>query len=355
MEKIVQPGALAEVEQLEREILSSIAQASTPEELEGVRIRYLARKGSLSQLLDRIGQFPKEIRPEIGRKANALKERAWAAFEDRKKELKARAQATLLDPTLPGRPVVSGSLHPILELRARIVQIFRTLGFALADGPEVETEYYNFDALNTPPDHPARTEQDTFYLADQELALEWDQGQPKKGRLLLRPQTSPVQVRVMQSHKPPIRVIAPGRCYRRDEIDATHHIAFFQVEGLVVDEGISVCELKGTLEVFFRELLGKDLEFRFRPHYFPFTEPSFEVDARRPGRMFHGKEWLELCGCGMVHPKVLQGVGLDPERYQGFAFGFGIDRFAMILCEVPDLRFFTENDVRLLQRLSPVV
>jgi phenylalanyl-tRNA synthetase alpha chain len=218
------------IQELEEKILKALEAASSAEELEEVRLRYLARRGPLQSLLDRIGTLPKEIRPEVGRRANALKERVREAFERRKQELGQKLASAVFDATLPGRPVPQGSLHPIFELRARVVEIFRTFGFALADGPEIETEYYNFDALNTPPDHPARTEQDTFYLADQDLELQWDEGKPKKGRLLLRPQTSPVQVRVMEKYPPPIRVIAPGRCYRRDEIDATHHIVFYQVE-----------------------------------------------------------------------------------------------------------------------------
>jgi phenylalanyl-tRNA synthetase alpha chain len=209
----------------------------------------------------------------------------------------------------------------------------------------VEYEHYNFDALNTPPDHPARNEQDTFYLNSK-----FEMRNAKWGRLLLRTQTSPVQIRTMERTAPPVRIIAPGRCFRRDEIDATHGLSFHQMEGLVVGEDVTLAQLKGTLEFFFRELLGSDLKFRFRPHFFPFTEPSFEVDCARPGSQVKGKEWLEIAGCGMVDPNVLAAVGYDAEKYTGFAFGFGIERIAMMVHGIPDLRLFSENDVRFLKQ-----
>jgi len=248
-----------------------------------------------------------------------------------------------VDPTLPGRPTPSGAQHVVTQTLDRITDIFHRLGFALADGSEIETEHHNFDALNTQPDHPARDEADTFYL---------DLPPGPHGRWLLRTQTSPVQIRVLEKRKPPIKIIAPGRCYRRDELDATHGIFFHQVEGLCVGEGIGLPHLKGVLEFFFRELLGEGTKVRLRPHYFPFTEPSFEVDCSIPGKTFRGKEWLEIAGCGLVHPKVLRGVGVDPEKFTGYAFGLGVERIAMVRHGIPDLRLLYENDVRFLKQFA---
>lgn len=248
-----------------------------------------------------------------------------------------------MDPTLPGRPYPSGAVHVVTQTLDRITDIFHRLGFALADGPEIETEHHNFDALNTQPDHPARDEADTFYL---------DLPPGPHGRWLLRTQTSPVQIRVLENRKPPIKIIAPGRCYRRDEVDATHGIFFHQVEGLCVGEGIGLPHLKGVLEFFFRELMGEGTKVRLRPHYFPFTDPSFEVDCSIPGKTFRGKEWLEIAGCGLVHPKVLRGVGVDPEKFSGYAFGLGVERIAMVRHGIPDLRLFYENDVRFLKQFA---
>ena len=344
-----------EIHQLQSEILAALAGVSDAAAVEEIRIKYFAKSGLITPLMEKVGQAPKEQRPVLGKLVNEFKVKVNAAFEERKIALAAAADAASFDETLPGRPVPVGSLHPIHAVRDRAIAIFRRLGFALAEGPDIETEHYNFDALNTPADHPARNEQDTFYLADQSLRLAADGAKPRRGRLLLRTQTSPVQIRVLETATPPVRIVAPGRCYRRDEIDATHGIAFHQMEGLVVDEGVSLAELKGTLELFFRELLGNDLKFRFRPHFFPFTEPSFEVDASRPGTQVKGREWLEICGCGMVHPKVLANAGIDPEKYTGFAFGFGIERIAMMLHRVQDLRHLTDNDARTLGQLTEVI
>ncbi|MGD9896802.1 MAG: phenylalanine--tRNA ligase subunit alpha [Candidatus Methylacidiphilaceae bacterium] len=343
-----------EMQERQSELRAALAGAETIAALEEIRVRYFGRKGEVPRLLASVSTLPPERRREAGCAINAFKEWAEAAIRERRAALAPSSlQNSSFDATLPGRPVAQGSIHPISRMSRRIVEVFRRLGFALADGPEVETEFYNFDALNTPPDHPARNEQDTFFLKDSRLLPATPSR--KDGRLLLRSQTSPVQIRVMEKRQPPIRIVAPGRCYRRDEIDATHSIAFFQVEGLVVDQDVSLRDLKGTLELVFRELLGQETRFRFRPHYFPFTEPSFEIDGLRPGGSKTGKEWLELCGCGMVHPKVLSGAGIDPDRYSGFAFGFGIERLLMIVEEVPDLRLFTENDIRFLQNQnSPV-
>lgn len=344
---------LEEIVSLKEKILAAIAGAIDADALEAVRIQYLARSGSLPVLLEKMATVPKEERPAVGKAANEAKNAVATAFETRKAELTAAKEAADFDPTLPGRCDAPGSLHPVLKVRDRAIEIFRRLGFALADGPDIENEVFNFDALNTPPDHPARNEQDTFYLKEDDLApsLGLD-GKSPGGRRLMRTQTSTVQIHAMLQRPPPVRVIAPGRCYRRDEIDATHGMSFFQMEGLVVDEGVTLADLKGTLEYFFRELLGEDLKFRFRPHFFPFTEPSFEVDCARSGGQVKGKEWLEICGCGMVDPEVFRQVGYDPDKYTGYAFGFGLERIAIMLHGVPDLRFFTENDVRFLRQFS---
>jgi phenylalanyl-tRNA synthetase alpha chain len=266
------------------------------------------------------------------------------ALEARTTKLAAAAEEAELaqiDPTLPGRARVVGSLHPLQHLQRRAVEIFRRMGFALAEGPDIETEWHCFDALNTPPDHPARNEQDTFYLPD--------------GRLL-RTHTSSVQIRTMERETPPIRIIAPGAAYRRDEVDATHLAQFTQMEGLYVDEGVTLGDLKGTLEYFFRELFGPDTKVRFRPHFFPFTEPSYEIDVRAAA-LGGCERWLELAGCGMVDPAVFEKINerhgdraFDPDKVTGFAFGFGLERLAMILYGVPDIRMFVENDQRFLSQ-----
>ena len=342
-----------EIISLKEQILAALAGAADADALEAVRIQYLARSGALPQLLEKMGSVPKEQRPLVGKAANEAKQAVAAAYEARKSSLTAASESADFDPTLPGRYEAPGSLHPVLQVRDRAIQIFRRLGFALADGPDIENEVFNFDALNTPLDHPARNEQDTFYLREE--GLEPSRGLDGKsigGRRLMRTQTSTVQIHTMLQQPPPIRIIAPGRCFRRDEIDATHGMSFFQMEGLVVDEGVTLADLKGTLEYFFRELLGEDLKFRFRPHFFPFTEPSFEVDCSRAGSQVRGKEWLEICGCGMVDPEVFRQVGYDSEKYSGYAFGFGIERIAIMRHGIPDLRLFSENDVRFLRQFS---
>jgi phenylalanyl-tRNA synthetase alpha chain len=342
-----------EIIALRDEILAAVAGATDADALEAVRIRYLGRNGSLPQLLEGMAAVPKEQRPAVGRVANEAKQAVAAAFEARKAGLASATASAGSDSTLPGRHEPAGSLHPVLQVRDRAIEIFRRLGFALADGPDIENEVFNFDALNTLPDHPARNEQDTFYLDETGLAPSpgLRPGSPG-GRRLLRTQTSTVQIRAMLAQPPPLRIVAPGRCYRRDEIDATHGMSFFQMEGLVVDEGVTLGDLKGTLEYFFRELLGGDLKFRFRPHFFPFTEPSFEVDCARAGSQVKGREWLEICGCGMVDPAVFEQVGYDPEKVTGYAFGFGLERIAIMRHAIPDLRLFSENDVRFLRQFS---
>jgi phenylalanyl-tRNA synthetase alpha chain len=284
----------------------------------------------------------KDDKPRIGKLLNDVRNAVTAALDERKAALLADADAAAfagVDATLPGTASRLGSLHPITQLQDRAIQIFRRMGFALADGPDIETEWHCFDALNTPADHPARNEQDTFYLPD--------------GRLL-RTHTSTIQIRTMETSAPPIRIIAPGAAYRRDEVDATHLAQFNQMEGLYVAEGVSVGDLKGTLEFFFRELFGSDAQFRFRPHFFPFTEPSFEVDIKATA-LGAADKWLEIAGCGMVDPAVFEAINgrrgdraYDPEKYTGFAFGFGLDRLAMIMSGTPDIRYFTQNDQRFL-------
>lgn len=334
---------LAELDQIRSAAESDLAAIRSALELDTARVRFLGRQGVLAQLGEQMRSLAKEERPAAGKKLNEVRAAVTAAFEDAGRRFAAQAEAGALasvDFTLPGTPALpAGALHPLTQLQDRAVQIFRRMGFALADGPDVDDEFHCFDALNTPPDHPARNEQDTFYLPD--------------GRLL-RTHTSTVQIRTMETQAPPVRIISPGAAYRRDEVDATHLAQFNQMEGLVVDEGVTVADLKGTLEFFFRELFGAKTAVRFRPHFFPFTEPSFEVDLKSPA-LRGGERWLEICGCGMVDPAVFERVNgsrgdeaYDPEKYTGFAFGFGLERLAMILLELPDIRLLIENDVRFL-------
>jgi phenylalanyl-tRNA synthetase alpha chain len=331
-----------QIPELEREAAAALEAATDAKGIEDARLKFLSRKGAVPALMERLKEVPGEKKREVGQRLNELKGRVQSFFDAAKERVESAAEEGGIDATLPGRPIPDGHLHLITQVTDRIVGIFRRLGFSIAEGPDVETEWHNFDALNTPPDHPARNEQDTFYLdrpAD-----------PKYGRFLLRTQTSPVQIRVMQSQQPPVRVICPGRCYRRDEIDATHSSSFHQVEGLSVDRGVSLADLKGTLEFFFRELLGPGTRMRFRPHFFPFTEPSFEVDLSSESLGRTGKDWLEIAGCGMVDPAVFQAVGYDPETYTGYAFGLGVERIVMILHGIPDIRLFEQNDLRFLRQ-----
>ncbi|MCX6966165.1 MAG: phenylalanine--tRNA ligase subunit alpha [Verrucomicrobia bacterium] len=331
-----------QIEQLRAEALAALASAGDEAALEAVRVKFLGRTGSISVLSEGMKSLSKDDKPRVGKLLNEARNAVSGAIDARKAALEAERDAKALsgiDLTLPGTPLPMGAIHPITQLLDRAIQIFRQMGFALADGPDIETEWHCFDALNTPPDHPARNEQDTFYLPD--------------GRLL-RTQTSTVQVRTMEQFAPPVRIIAPGGVYRRDEVDATHLAQFTQIEGLYVDEGVTLGDLKGTIEYFFRELLGRDVQVRMRPHFFPFTEPSFEIDIKAAA-LGRGDRWLELAGCGMVDPAVFQEMNrkrgdnaYDPEKYTGFAFGFGLDRLAMILNGVSDIRLFTENDVRFL-------
>jgi len=336
------PAATTSLEEqlhaLKTQAPSDFSAAADADALEAVRVKYLGRQGSLPELMKLLGSAAAEDRGRLGKLANEVKQVVQTSFDAQKQKLesaKAEAAAGLFDASLPGRRRKLGKLHPLTQTTERIVTIFQNLGFTVAEGPEIEDEWHCFDALNTPADHPARDLQDTLYLQD--------------GRLL-RTQTSTVQIRVMETHKPPIRIIAPGRVFRRDEVDATHSACFHQIEGLYVAENVSVADLKGTLEHFFRELLGPETKTRFRPHFFPYTEPSFEIDFSAAALGLKGKEWLEIAGCGMVDPAVFKSVGYDPERYTGFAFGMGVERIAMILHGIDDIRLFYQNDSRFLQQ-----
>lgn len=334
------------LEQLRDEALRESEAASDEQALETTRVKYLGRSGSISAWGEQMKALAKEEKPVVGKLLNEVRNAVTAAIETRNAQFRLQKESGALakiDISLPGTPHEIGSLHPLHQMHERAIQIFRRMGFVLAEGPDVETEWYCFDALNTPPDHPARNEQDTFYLPD--------------GRLL-RTHTSTVQIRAMESVSPPLRVIAPGAAYRRDEVDATHSAQFHQIEGLYVDKNVSVADLKGELEFFLRELFGFETEVQFRPHYFPFTEPSLEVYVRSKA-LKRGEQWIEVAGCGMVHPAVFEAVNkargdkaYDPEKWSGYAFGLGMDRLAMILFDIPDIRLFAQNDLRFLRQFA---
>jgi len=335
---------ITEIDHLREKARTEIDAAPDLGSLEEARVRLLGRSGAITALSERMREVPKEEKASVGKALNALRADVTSQLEGRIAELRGLAERAALagiDLTLPAVPLTRGGLHPLTHLIDRAVRIFRRMGFAIADGPDIETEWHCFDALNTPADHPARNDQDTFYLPD--------------GRLL-RAHTSTIQIRTMESVPPPVRIIAPGAAYRRDEVDATHLAQFTQMEGLYVAEGVSLADLKGTIEFFFRELFGEGTKVRFRPHFFPFTEPSFEIDILSREL---GGDWMELAGCGMVDPRVFEQVNerrgdtaYDPELVSGFAFGFGLDRLAMNLCGVPDIRMLTENDVRFLKTFA---
>lgn len=326
---------------------ADIASCRDLQALEEVRVRLLGKKGEITALLKSLGAMEPEARKQAGARINEAKETLTALLEERRQALEAEKLAAQLasetvDVTLPGRGQSIGGLHPVTRVRRRLEQIFRNAGFTVADGPEIEDDWHNFEALNIPANHPARAMHDTFYFGD--------------GRLL-RTHTSPVQVRVMEAQQPPIRVIVPGRVYRCDS-DMTHTPMFHQVEGLVVDEGITFANLKACLHQFMQALFEKDVKMRLRPSYFPFTEPSAEVDIScvvcggSGCRVCKQTGWLEVAGCGVVHPNVLRAVNIDSERYTGYAFGMGIDRLAMLRYRVPDLRMFFENDLRFLRQFA---
>lgn len=326
--------------------LSRLQEITSQKELEEFRVRMLGKKGELTGLLRGMGSMPAEERPKFGQAVNDLRRALEEKIGAKEKELaravkETKLKAETLDITLPGERLPKGGLHPLNQVLEELIDIFLSMGFDVVDGPEVETEHYNFEALNVPADHPARDMQDTFYLSDE---------------LLLRTQTSAAQIRTMESTRPPIRMISPGRVYRADEVDATHSPVFHQVEGLVVDRGITMCDLKGVLEQFAKEIYGPETEVKFRPSYFPFTEPSVEVDVTcsecggKGCRVCKGSGWIEILGAGMVHPRVLAGCGIDPEVYSGFAFGIGLDRLTTTRHKISDIRLLFENDVRFLEQ-----
>ncbi len=334
-----------ELEALREQAEAELLKVGTEEELLAIRTRYLGRKGLLTGLLRNIGNVPSEERPQFGRQCNEVKETLSAGIDQllaglassKKEELLQRER---LDVTLPGRGVRHGRLHPVTQVREEICRIFAGLGFSVVEGPEVELDYYNFEALNIPKDHPARDMQDTFYVED---------------NIVLRTHTSPVQVRIMEKRKPPVRILSPGRVYRRDS-DISHTPMFHQIEGLLVDRGITFGDLKGVLTVFLKQVFGEDTALRFRPSFFPFTEPSAEVDIQcvmcsgRGCRVCGQSGWLEILGSGMVDPEVFKNVGYDPEEFTGFAFGLGLERIAMLKFGVSDIRLFFESDMPFLEQ-----
>jgi phenylalanyl-tRNA synthetase alpha chain len=335
---------IQDLEALEAEALDAVAQASDSDTVDAVRIEYLGRKeGRISAVLRGMGRLDPGERPAVGAAANRIKAKVEEALDGRLAGLSSGDSSSgMLDLSLPGRTPWVGGRHPVTRVMDEIWNVFRDMGFSRARGPEAETEWYNFEALNTPLDHPAADEQDTLYLRDS---------------VLLRSHTSPVQIRTLEQYEPPIRILAPGWVYRRDTYDATHTPAFMQVEGLVVDEGVTFVDFKATLAEFARRMWGPGTRIRFRPSFFPFTEPSAEVDVKRvetaPDGSVHETDWLEIMGAGMVDPAVLDAAGVDSERYTGFAFGMGPARIAMLKYGVRDLRTFFENDVRFLEQFVP--
>ena len=336
----------AQLEAIEKKAFEELTAAQDLKDLDAVRVKYLGKKGELTAILKQMGKLSAEERPVIGQLANQVRAQIEERLEETKTNLEAhlldqRLATETLDVTMPGKRSVLGKKHPITIVLDELKEIFIGMGFDVAQGPEVERDYYNFEALNIPKDHPARDTQDTFYIND---------------NVVLRTQTSPIQIRVMEKQKPPIRIIAPGRVYRSDALDATHSPLFHQVEGLVVDKNITMADLKGTLEVFVKRLYGEESVVRFRPHHFPFTEPSAELDVQcfnchgEGCRLCKGEGWIEILGCGMVHPKVLENCGIDPEEYSGFAFGMGLERLVMRRYNIDDLRLFYENDARFLNQ-----
>lgn len=322
-----------QLKKLGEEATEAIATADSLDKIEQLRVSYLGKKGQVSKILGTMGKLDPQERPKVGAMANEVKQAIQGSLEEKldalqKAAIEAQLKAETLDVTMPGVYRPQGRIHPLNGIIDRALDIFVGLGYTASSGPEIENDYYNFEALNTPKDHPARDMQDTFYLP---------------GERLLRTHTSPVQIRYMEKNQPPIRVIAPGRVYRRDTVDATHAAVFHQIELLAIDEGLRFSDLKGTIKEFLRQMFG-DLPIRFRASYFPFTEPSAEVDLEWKGK------WLEVLGCGMVDPNVMKAVGYDPEKYTGFAAGFGVERFAMVLHQIDDIRRVYASDLRFLQQ-----
>ena len=335
-----------QLEAIRQEAEAALQTCTDAKQLDAIRVQYLGKKGALTAILKQMGKLSAEERPVMGQLANAVRSDIESAITKQQAAiaeaaLEQKLQSETLDITLPGKQKKIGGLHPLTIVENEITEIFLGMGFSVADGPEVEYDYYNFEALNLPPDHPARDTQDTFYITD---------------NILLRTQTSSVQVHVMEQQKPPIRVISPGRVFRSDAIDATHSPLFHQVEGLVVDKGITMADLKGTLELLMQRLNGDDCKIRLRPHHFPFTEPSAEVDVMcyncygKGCRLCKGEGYIELLGAGMVHPKVLEGCGIDSNVYSGFAFGLGLERIVMRRYNIQDMRLLFENDYRFLEQ-----
>lgn len=328
--------------------LAELQTLNDPKQLEDFRVRYMGKKGSVTALLRGMGALSAEERPVMGQLVNQLRQELEDAVSVKSQAIqealqKEKLASEALDVTMPGTKAAKGGLHPLNVVLEDIIDIFQSMGFDIVDGPEVETDYYNFQALNVPEDHPARDMQDTFYMAE---------------NLLLRTQTSAAQARTMEERKPPIRIICPGRVYRADEVDATHSPVFHQIEGLVIDKGITMCDLKGVLEQFAQEIYGEETKVRFRPSFFPFTEPSVEVDVTcsecggKGCRVCKGAGWIEILGAGMVHPNVLRMGGIDPEVYTGFAFGIGLDRLTTTRYKISDIRLLFENDVRFLEQFD---
>ena len=332
------------LESIARDAKAALELASTKQELENIRVKYLGKKGELTAVLKQMGKLPPEERPVMGQLANEVRSAIEALVEAtdekiKKEELIKKLKEEKIDVTMPGKKSALGHKHPLNIVLDEVKDIFLGMGFDIATGPEVEWDYYNFEALNIPKDHPARDTQDTFYITE---------------NMLLRTQTSPVQIRVMEKQAPPIRVISPGRVFRSDAVDATHSPLFHQIEGLVVDKGITMGDLKGTLEAFAKRLYGENTKIRLRPHHFPFTEPSCEIDVtcfKCGGKgcpMCKGEGFIEILGAGMVHPKVLKACGVDPEVYSGYAFGVGLERLVMFRFDIDDMRLLYENDMRFL-------
>ncbi len=336
----------AQLEAIKAQALEALAKAESAQELENLRVEYLGKKSPLTAALKNMGSLTPEERPVMGALANSVREAITNALEEAKaeigkKELAKKLEKETIDVTLPSKKCKCGKVHPLTSVQREMEDIFLGMGFSIAEGPEVETDYYNFTALNTPEFHPARDVQDTFYITE---------------KVLLRSQTSTVQVHVMEENKPPIRIISPGRVYRSDAVDGTHSPMFHQVEGLVIDKGITMGDLKGTLLLFAKQMFGEKTEIRFRPHHFPFTEPSCEVDVScfvcggTGCSLCKGEGWIEILGAGMVHPNVLRMSGIDPEEYSGFAFGMGVERIVMTKFGISDMRLLYENDIRFLSQ-----
>lgn len=335
-----------QLNQIKQSALDALKNISSQAELEAFRVNFLGKKGKLTDILRGMGGLSSEERPIIGQLANEVRSFIEGEIDSlsvslEKLELEKKLSEEKIDVTMPGTRRAIGKKHPLTTVLDELKDIFIGMGFEIAEGPEIELDYYNFEALNLPPNHPARDTQDTFYITE---------------NVLLRTQTSPVQIRTMEKQKPPIRILAPGRVFRSDAVDATHSPVFHQIEGLVVDKGVTMSDLKGTLEVFCKKLYGDDTSVRFRPHHFPFTEPSAELDISCPAcngkgcRVCKGEGWIEILGAGMVHPKVLKNCGIDPEIYSGFAFGIGLERIVMRRFDIDDLRSFFENDLRFLKQ-----